>query len=150
MRNVKFFVFSQYQFADTERPAWHARVMTSAEFRERLLVFACDTWRFTKPLHSEPPCRFVADQLMRSASSVAANYRAANLARSRKEFLAKLAIVREEADEVVFWLELIQRTMVSGARAGDHGMLLAEAREIVAIVSAAYRTSRERYGQPRA
>ena len=51
--------------------------------------------------------RVIADQIMRSASSVAANYRAACRARSKAEFVAKLSIVVEEADETVLWLELI-------------------------------------------
>lgn len=87
---------------------------------------------------------------MRAASSVAANYRAANLARSRSEFVAKLAIVREEADEVVFWLELMHRVAVPVSQSATRDALLAEARELIAIVSAAYRTSRERYGKSRA
>ena len=59
------------------------------------------------------PGKVIADQLMRSASSVAANYRAACRARSRAEFVAKLSIVVEEADETILWLELI----------GDGGLL---------------------------
>lgn len=124
--------------------------MTSAEFRERLMVFACETWRFTRALHGDASSRLAADQLMRAASSVAANYRAANLARSRPEFVAKLAIVREEADEVVFWLELMHRVDVPSRDSPTRDALLTEARELIAIISAAYRTSRERYGKPRA
>lgn len=52
--------------------------------------------------------KIVVTQLVRSATSVAANYRAANRARSDKEFISKLNIVLEEADESVFWLEIIK------------------------------------------
>lgn len=114
------------------------------------MAFACDTWRFTSHLRADTSTRFATDQLMRAASSVAANYRAANLARSRSEFVSKLAVVREEADEVVFWLELLQRVAMPAPLSPARDALLAEARSIIAIVSAAYRTSRERYGKPRA
>ncbi len=58
-----------------------------------------------------------ADQLCRSGTSVAANYRAARRAKSTADFISKLGIVEEEADEVLFWLELIVRSeMLPAAR----------------------------------
>jgi len=79
-------------------------------------------------------------QLLRSATSVAANYRAACRARSRAEFIAKLAIVVEEADEVLFWLELI----------GESGIfkvdpeLEKEGKEILFIMSASRKSAKGR------
>ena len=75
-----------------------------------------------------------------TATSMAMNYRAANRARTRREFIAKLGIVVEEADETVGWLELIVR---SDLASGDElEWLLKEARELVAIFAASYRTAK--------
>ena len=76
---------------------------------------------------------------MRSASSVAANYRAACRARSKAEFVAKLSIVVEEADETMLWLELIgEGGLLPWNRIED---LLAEANEITAIMVASRKTA---------
>ena len=83
--------------------------------------------------------RVIADQIMRSGTSVAANYRAACRARSKAEFVAKLSIVVEEADETVLWLELIRESqLLPESRIKD---LLAEANEITAIMVASRRTA---------
>ena len=83
--------------------------------------------------------RVIADQIMRSASSVAANYRAACRARSKAEFVAKLSIVVEEADETVLWLELIKDgNLLPENRVGS---LLEEANEITAIMVASRKTA---------
>jgi four helix bundle protein len=74
---------------------------------------------------------------MRAAMSVAANYRAAGLARSRAEFISKLSIVLEEADEVVFWLELLRETDPTTER---WRTLIDEARQLVKIFAASKRT----------
>jgi len=71
---------------------------------------------------------------------VAANYRATSRARSRAEFVAKLGVVVEEADESLFWLELlVESGMIAKARLND---LLAEANELVAIFVASQKTAR--------
>jgi len=104
------------------------------------MAHALAIFRFTQPLMQGPSSRHVAQQMFRAATAVAANYRSACLGRSRQEFVAKLGVVREEADEVVFWLEFAQQ---SGLTAGPDAVgLLAEARELAAIMSAAYRTTR--------
>jgi four helix bundle protein len=72
--------------------------------------------------------KVVTTQLIRSATSVAANYRAANRSRSDKEFISKINIVLEEADECCFWLEIIKE---KNWRAVD--ILLKEANELTAI-----------------
>src|ERR1035437_3293659 len=85
------------------------------------------------------PGKVLANQLMRSASSVAANYRAACRSRSKAEFVAKLSIVVEEADETVLWLELIRDgKLLPSDRIKD---LLAEANEITAIMVASRKTA---------
>lgn len=84
----------------------------------------------------------VGKQLLRSATSVGANYRAACRAKSLADFINKLSIVEEEADETIYWIELlvesgqVKRELVEG--------LLAEANEILSIVISAIRTSKAR------
>lgn len=104
-------------------------------------------FRLTRPLMQSHSSRHVAHQLFRAATAVAANYRSACLGRSTQEFVAKLGVVREEADEVIFWLEFGQKSsLIGGPEAAD---VLAEARELTAIVSAAYRTTRARIAAKR-
>jgi four helix bundle protein len=91
------------------------------------------------------PKRFVAvhmgGQLARCGTSVASNYRAACRARSKKEFCSKLGIVEEEADESVFWMEmLVEAKIVKESLLGN---LIQEGNEILAIVVASIRTARD-------
>jgi four helix bundle protein len=82
----------------------------------------------------------IGRQLLRAATSVGANYRAACRARSRSEFVAKLGIVLEEADETIYWLELLSdNEIVQPHRLAD---LLREAEELTAILAAARKTIR--------
>jgi four helix bundle protein len=83
--------------------------------------------------------RAVAAQLIRSGTSVAANYRAACRARSKPEFIAKLGVVEEEADESAFWLELIIETGL--LRPAKVTPLLTEAGEIVAMMASSKKTA---------
>ena len=79
-------------------------------------------------------------QMLRSGTAVAANYRAVCRARSRAEFVARMGVVVEEADETVFWLEmLIDAGIVPKPRLSG---LLAEANELLAIFAASQRTAR--------
>jgi four helix bundle protein len=83
----------------------------------------------------------VGKQLLRSGTAVAANYRSVCRARSKAEFVSKMSIVVEEADETVFWLELLTDTgMVS---AGKLELLLKEANELLAICAASLRTAKQ-------
>ena len=77
------------------------------DLKQRTKQFAVDVVRFVQKLPRQQPIDVLGRQLLRSGTSVAANYRAARRARSRKEFLAKMGIVEEEADESSFWLELL-------------------------------------------
>ena len=79
-------------------------------------------------------------QLLRCATSVAANYRAAGRARSRAEFISKMGTVVEEADESVFWLEMLVDTEV--VRREKIEPLLREGNELLAIFAASQRTAR--------
>jgi four helix bundle protein len=83
--------------------------------------------------------RAIGNQLARCGTSVGANYRAACRSRSRAEFAAKLGIVAEEADETVYWLELLRdANLLSEGKLSD---LLQEANELTAIFTAARRSS---------
>ena len=81
---------------------------------------------------------------MRSGTSVAANYRAVGRARSRAEFVSRMGVVVEEADETVFWLELLIDTGV--VRKALMESILAEANELLAIFAASHRTARQSRG----
>ena len=99
--------------------------------------------RVMKLVDALPPSRsagVVGNQLLRSATSVGANYRSARRGRSAAEFRAKLGIVEEEADETIYWLELA----VEGGLVKLELLqpLLLEANEILAMVIASIRTSR--------
>jgi len=83
--------------------------------------------------------RAIGNQLVRSGTSIGANYRAACRSRSRAEFAAKLGIVAEEADETIYWLELIRDGNLLPANKLDE--LLREAEELTAIFTAGRRTS---------
>ncbi len=75
--------------------------------RDRTKYFAIEIYRFIKNLTISYEDRVIARQLLRSSSSVASNYRAACRSRSEAEFYSKICIVLEEADETLFWLEVI-------------------------------------------
>lgn len=79
----------------------------TARLKTDTMNLAIDVFGLTKCLDQTPEINVIRKQIIRSASSVAANYRSACRSRSRKEFFSKLCIVVEELDEVVFWLELL-------------------------------------------
>ena len=111
------------------------------ELRDRTKAFALRVIRLVDSLPKTRAADVIARQLLRSATSVGANYRAAKRARSAAEFLAKLGIVEEEADESVYWMELIvESEMLPHERLED---LLNEGNEIVAMIVASIRTARE-------
>ena len=84
--------------------------------------------------------RIIGKQLIRSVTSTAANYRAACIARSQKEFFAKMSIVSEEADETLFWLELLKDTKLAPEE--KLKPLMAESLEIAKIVSKARKNAK--------
>jgi four helix bundle protein len=109
---------------------------------KRTKEFALNIIRMSGALPRTPEARVLGHQIARSGTSVAANYRAVCRARSRAEFIAKLGTVVEEADETVFWLELLTESgIASGNRVLD---LLQEANELLAIFSASRRTAKSR------
>ena len=81
-------------------------------FRNRTKKFAVDVIHFSKVLPRTDESLIIKRQLLRAATSVAANYRAVCRARSAAEFHSKLCIVIEEADESLFWLEIISEAAI--------------------------------------
>ncbi len=80
----------------------------SKELQDRTKKFSLSIINLIDKLEYSISKKVIATQLVRSSTSVAANYRAANRARSDKEFISKLNIVLEESDESCFWLEIIK------------------------------------------
>ncbi len=81
--------------------------MDEVELKGRTKRFALQVMRLVGSLPKTVEGRVIANQLLRSATSVGANYRAACKGRSKSEFIAKLGVVEEEADESAYWMELI-------------------------------------------
>jgi len=81
--------------------------MTPQELKDRTREFALRVVRATQSLPKGRVAWVLGDQLLRSGTSVGANYRAACRARSKAEFLAKLGVVEEEADESLYWMKLL-------------------------------------------
>ncbi len=107
--------------------------------KERTMTFALAATTLCRTLTNTWEGRRVADQLFRASTSVGANHRAACRARTKREFIAKLGIVIEEADESVFWLEFAERSGLKGAK--EVAELLAEGRELLKIFVASSRTA---------
>jgi four helix bundle protein len=114
--------------------------MQATEMKARTKQFAVRALRLVNALPRSRSADVIGGQLLRAATSVAANYRAACRARSRREFLAKLGIVEEEADESQFWLEVLMEGGLMRARRVES--LRAEAGELVAMIVASIRTAR--------
>jgi four helix bundle protein len=114
-------------------------VVRTADLKARTKQFALRVMKLVDSLPRTIQGRAVANQIIRSATSVAANYRAACRARSRAEFIAKIGVVEEEADETAFWLELIiDSALLTETRTRP---LLREAGELVAIMAASRKSA---------
>ena len=112
------------------------------QLRARTKEFAIRIVRLFKSLPKNDEARIIGKQLLRSATSVAANYRAVCRSRSKAEFISKMSVVVEEADETAFWLELlIETSIIPEVRLRD---LLTEANELLAIFAASLWTARQK------
>jgi four helix bundle protein len=109
-------------------------VTKQEELRDRSKQFAVSIVRSYRLLPRTEEARVIGKQLLRSATSVAANYRAAGRSRSRAEFISKISTVVEEADETVFWLEMLGDAEI--ARKEEIEALSVEANELLAIFAA--------------
>ena len=127
---------------DARRPRMH-----SQELRERIVAWVVDVGRLASPLFRENETAHRASQLKDAADSVASNYRAAQIARSHKEFTAKISIALEEADEAVGWLELSHR---EGVLRGEAVLrALDEGRQLARILAKSRQTAQANEGLSR-
>ena len=116
--------------------------MTDGLLRERTKAFALRVITLASSLPSTPPGRVIENQILRSGTSVGANYRAATRAKSTADFIHKMGTVEEEADECLYWMELIvEAGLMSQAKIAD---LCREADEVLAMVVASIRTAKKR------
>ena len=114
--------------------------MNSDELKKRTKEFGLKVIDVVNMLPKTKTAEILGRQLIRSATSVGANYRAACLARSRADFVSKIGIDAEESDESAYWLEtLLEAKIMDGL---DLGKLLKEANELTAIFVASIRTAK--------
>jgi four helix bundle protein len=116
--------------------------MDAAQFKERTKQLALRVIRLVEALPHTRTADVIGKQLLRAATSVGANYRAAARGKSPADMLNKLKIVEEELDETIYWLELLTASdLVPASRLAD---LMKEADEILAMVVASIKTLRAR------
>ena len=116
--------------------------MNEAQMKKRTKEFAKSIIKLCRLLPDNREGRLIGNQIFRSGTSVAANYRAACRARSTADFVSKLSIVEEEADETLFWLEILEEMEIL-----DKDLivpLVQENDEIIAIIVSSIKTSRKR------
>ena len=110
------------------------------DLKRRTKAFALRILKLVDALPKTTAGRALASQIVRSGTSVAANYRAACRARSTADFIAKMGIVEEESDETLFWLELLEESeLVSATKLAA---IKQEANELIAITVASIKTAR--------
>jgi four helix bundle protein len=112
----------------------------AAELKSRTKAFAICIVRLYRSLPRSTDAQVLGKQLLRSGTSVAANYRAACRSRSKAEFISKMSVVLEEADETAFWLELMAETNTVASERTQP--LLKESNELAAIFGASIRTAK--------
>ena len=114
--------------------------MNPTELKARTKTFALRIIKLTRAIpKSDDAGRIIAKQIVRSGTSVAANYRASCRARSQAEFIAKIGTVEEEADETALWLELLVESGIMSER--KLSALLTEADELTAIMASSRKTA---------
>lgn len=111
------------------------------KLRARTKDFAIRVIHLFQALPQTKEAQIIGTQLLRCGTSVGANYRSACHARSRADFISKIGVVTEEADESVFWIELLFDLKMKKERLDD---LLQEARELTAIFAASRQTAKQR------
>ena len=110
------------------------------QLKARTRAFALRVIRLTESLPKTETARVIGRQLLRSGTSVGANHRAASRAKSTADFIHKMGTVEEEADECLYWMELlIEAELVNQDRLDP---LMQEANELLSITVAAIRTAR--------
>ncbi|MBD2182679.1 four helix bundle protein [Planktothrix sp. FACHB-1355] len=114
--------------------------MNREQMKTRTKEFAKRVINLCRKLPETREGQLIGNQLFRSGTSVGANYRAACRGRSRAEFIAKLGIVLEEADESLYWLEILAETEI--VKPELLMSLMSETKELVAIFVASLNTAK--------
>lgn len=122
------------------RSAERPKAMGEPDLKERTKAFALRILKLVDALPTTTAGRALSSQIVRSGRSVAANYRAACRAKSTADFIAKMGIVEEEADETLFWLELLDESKL--VPAAKLTAIKQEANELIAITVASIKTAR--------
>jgi len=114
--------------------------MNNENLKQRTRQFALDVIKLVEKLPRDRVSEVLGKQLLRSGTSVAANYRSASRAKSPADFIAKMSLVEEEADESVLWVDLLEAsTRIQPVAAKP---LMQEAGELTAIAVVSVRTAR--------
>ena len=113
--------------------------MNSEELKNRTKKFALDVIRVVETFPKTKSADTIGRQLIKAATSIGANYRSACRARSRADFISKIGIVEEEADESLYWLELAtESNLINRANIAN---LIKEADELISIFTASRKTA---------
>jgi four helix bundle protein len=114
--------------------------MNPEDMKARTRAFALRVIRLAESLPNTPTAKVIRNQMLRCGPSVGANYRAACGAKSKPDFVSKMGTVEEEADETIYWMELlIDAEIVKRTRIAD---LLDEADQILSIVITSIKTAK--------
>ncbi|MBB6131387.1 four helix bundle protein [Mucilaginibacter lappiensis] len=116
--------------------------MDKAELKRRTQRFAIDVIKFIESLPRKRSLDVLSNQLIRCATSIGANYRSACRGKSTADFINKIIIVEEEADEFIYWLELMEESELVNSIGIT--ILKKEANELTAIFTAIGKTAREK------
>ena len=121
--------------------------MNKEQFRHRTKRFALDVIDLTSTLPRSYTCDVLGRQLLRSGTSVGANYRAACRAKSNADFISKMGTVEEETDESMYWMELLTESSILPA--DRIRPLYQEADELLAMTVSSIKTARARDSSPK-
>ena len=129
----------QFQIWEFRLQNFYRESMDKNELKNRTKQFAINVARFCKSLPFDSITKSYIDQLVRASASVGANYRAACRAKSKPDFIHKMRIVEEEADESLYFLELLAE--FNEKKKDDIDVLYKEGNEILAITVASINTA---------
>jgi four helix bundle protein len=115
--------------------------MNQEEMKQRTKLFALGIIQLVESLPKEQTAKVLGGQLLRSGTSVGSNYRSASRAKSIADFISKMGIVEEEADESLYWMELLIETGIEVNRKME--ALMKEAGELLSIMVASIKTARK-------
>ncbi len=114
--------------------------MTPQELKDKCKKFALRIFKMTDSLPNTKAANVIANQILHSSTSIGANYRVACRAISKADFISKITVVEEDADETLFWLELINESGMIKYDRIKH--LMIEADEFVAIFTSSGKTAK--------